>query len=138
MISIYDMNLAEFKTKEGDIKVDSQDMRSLFDLLENYHTILLNSLEQLTPDQEQQLQTGLALVERMQNKYIVMGDLRLQQKRWYDVLQKIDSRKLQGMENLTEDEITSLRKEVLGFYIEAKQKREELKRELEDARPGRE
>lgn len=133
MISIYDMNLAEFKTKEGDIKVDSQDMRSLFELLENYHTILSNSLERLVPEEEEQLQKGLVLVERMQNKYIVMGDLRLQQKRWYDVLQKIDSRKLQGIENLTEDEITYLRQEVLGFYIEAKQKREELKKELEDA-----
>lgn len=133
MISIYDMNLAEFKTKEGDIKVDSQDMRSLFELLENYHTILSNSLERLAPEEEEQLQKGLVLVELMQNKYIVMGDLRLQQKRWYDVLQKIDSRKLQGIENLTEDEITYLRREVLGFYIEAKQKREELKKELEDA-----
>lgn len=127
------MNLAEFKTKEGDIKVDSQDMRSLFELLENYHTILSNSLERLAPEEEEQLQKGLVLVELMQNKYIVMGDLRLQQKRWYDVLQKIDSRKLQGIENLTEDEITYLRREVLGFYIEAKQKREELKKELEDA-----
>jgi len=133
MISIYDMNLAEFKTKEGDIKVDSQDMRSLFELLENYHTILSNSLERLAPEEEEQLQKGLALVELMQNKYIVMGELRLQQKRWYDALQKIDSRKLQGIENLTEDEITCLRQEVLGFYIEAKQKREELKKELEDA-----
>lgn len=128
MISILDMDLDEFKIKDGNIKVDGKELKSLFALIGKYHEILCS--KELNPEEEEALQKGLLLVEQLQNKYIVMGDLRLQQKHWYDVLQMIDNGKILGIETLTTEKVDALRREVYGFYIEAKQKREILKKEL--------
>lgn len=129
MISIFDMDLDEFKIKDGDIKVDGKELKSLFALIGKYHEILCS--KDLTPEEEEALQKGLPLVEQLQNKYIVMGDLRLQQKHWYDVLQMIENGKIPGIEKLPKEDIDALRREVYGFYIEAKHKREILKKELQ-------
>lgn len=128
MINISDMDLNEFKIKDGDIKVDGKELKSLFALIGRYHDILCGMT--LNQEEETVLREGLRLVEQMQNKYIVMGDLRMQQKHWYDVLQMIDSGKIAGIEKEAPEKVDALRREVYGFYLEAKQKREVLSKEL--------
>lgn len=127
--SIYDMDLSDYQIKEGDVKVNADDLRHLFSILSGYHSILGCMLSDLNEEERSFFDKGLNFTEYAQNKYIVIGDMRREQKKWYDILKKCDDKNF--TKNATSEEVDNLRREVWGYYIEAKTKRETLQAELD-------
>lgn len=126
--SIYDMNISDYDIKEGDIKIDSEDLRQLFFLLENYRMLLSNMDFSLTAPETEDLTEWLKTTTYLQNKYIVMADLRFQQNKWFTILKKLDDEEF--TKNATAEQVDSFRREVWSYYLEAKGKRESLQNEL--------
>lgn len=123
------MDVSDFRIKLGDVKVDSEELRDILRYVQHYHAILTRILEQLTPAEQELFRQGLRFTEFFQNKYIVLSELRQDQKLYYDILQKLkDEDYIKGH---SEDEIEDLRREVWGMYIEAKTKREKLQKEID-------
>ena len=90
-------------------------------------------MNDLDDTERQCLDDGLKFTEYAQNKYIVLGDLRRQQKMWYDFLKKLNDKDfvdgcMAKAGNLSPDE---LRREIYNYYLEAKTKREKLQKELD-------
>ena len=110
--SIYDMDLSDYAIKEGDVKVDAEELKRLFLLVGKYHSALCSM-----PDQSEEIQKDLIkeleFIEYAQNKYIVLGDLRRKQKYWYDILKKMDDKEF--TKDATAEEIDNLRREVYGY-----------------------
>lgn len=129
MRSIYDMDISNYRVKEGDIKVNADEMKRLFELVGEYHFMLSSMLNELSEDEKKILSHGLEFVEYIQNKYLVLGDLRRQQKQWFDILKKFDDKKF--LPDSPIDEVDALRREVWGYYIEAKTNREQLQAEID-------
>lgn len=128
MERLCDMDVYALKVKTGDIKVDSEELKILFECLQNYHSVLCNSLDILAEDERRDLENGIAFTEYMQNKYLVLGELRQNQKQMYDFLQKFKD------ENFTKsssaEEVENARRTVWGMYLDYKGQREQLEREL--------
>ena len=127
--SIFDMNISDYIVKEGDVKINADELKQLFSLIEKYHSILCVNLDELNEEEKKTLDNGLQLVEYLQNKYLVLGDLRRKQKQWYDILKKLDNKEF--AKNVTPQELDSLRREVWGYYLEAKTERENLQKEID-------
>ena len=128
MEKLCDIDIYALDVKIGDIKVDSTELKMLFECLEAYHSILCNALETLSDDERKELDKGLVLTEYMQNKYIVLGNYRLKQKQMYDLLQKF--RDANFTKDSSAEEVEKANRTVWGFYLEEKGKRESLEREL--------
>lgn len=122
------MNISDYDIKEGDIKIDSEDLRQLFFLLENYRMLLSNMDFSLTAPETEDLTEWLKTTTYLQNKYIVMADLRFQQNKWFTILKKLDDEEF--TKNATAEQVDSFRREVWSYYLEAKGKRESLQNEL--------
>ncbi len=130
MKSIFEMNLEDYAPKEGDIKVDSSEFLLLLKMIEKYHNIICSSLKTLSSQENDDVNFGLEYVEYIQNKYVVLGDLRREQKKWYDILKKLDDKEF--VSNISIDEADNLRSQVFGFYLDAKTKRENLQKEVDE------
>lgn len=132
--SIYDMDLSDYAIKEGDVKVDAEELKRLFLLVGKYHSALCSM-----PDQSEEIQKDLIkeleFIEYAQNKYIVLGDLRRKQKYWYDILKKMDDKEF--TKDATAEEIDNLRREVYGYYLEAKTGRENLQKEIDQLKESK-
>lgn len=127
--SISDMNVDDFRIKLGDIKVDSEELRNMLRYVQQYHAILNHLLDQLSTEEQDLFQQGLRFTEFFQNKYIVLSELRQDQKLYYDILQKLkDEDYIKGR---SENEIESLRRDAWEIYIETKTKREKLQKETD-------
>ena len=123
------MNISDYIVKEGDVKINADELKQLFSLIEKYHSMLCVNLDELNEEEKKTLDNGLQLVEYLQNKYLVLGDLRRKQKQWYDILKKLDNKEF--AKNVTPQELDSLRREVWGYYLEAKTERENLQKEID-------
>jgi len=125
--SIYDMDLSDFTIKEGDVKIDAEELKQLFLLIGEYHSMLC-SMPDLNKETQEALNRDLEFVEYAQNKYIVLGDLRRKQKYWFDIMKKMDDKEF--TKNATLEEVDNLRREVYGYYLDAKTQRENLQKEI--------
>ena len=134
MERLCDMDIYNLDIKVGDVKVDSEELKLLFECLQNYHSILCNSLDIMSDEEKQSLENGIALVEYMQNKYLVLGHLRKSQKKMFDLLKKADDKDF--TKNSTEEEIEKFRRTVWGLYLDDKTKREKLQAELDEMKDG--
>ena len=130
--SILEMDVDDFRVKPGDIKVDSEELRTMLRYVQQYHDLLAGMADQLTPENQELLQQGLRFTEIFQNQYIVLSDLRQKQKFYYDILQKLKDKDY--TKGHSDDEIEELRREVWGMYIAAKTKRETLQKEVSQAK----
>lgn len=129
LTSIFDMNVNDYEIKDGDIKVNACEMRELLNIVQAYHNMLCVNLEQLDKDEQEELNNGLQFTEYFQNKYIVLGEARKKQKRWFDMLKKFDDKEF--TKNSASEEIEECRRMVWGNYLEAKGERERIQRELD-------
>lgn len=129
LTSIFDMNVNDYKIKDGDIKVSAYEMKELLNVVQAYHNMLCVRLEQLDEQEQEELNKGLEYTEYFQNKYIVLGEARNKQKKWYDLLKKCDDKEF--TKNATSEEIEELRRNLWGFYLEAKGERERIQREVD-------
>lgn len=129
MKKLYEMNVSDFDVKKGDIKIDSEELKKLFYVLETYHSMLCVMLNELDDEEKEKLENGMQFVEYMQNKYLVLQELRMKQKWWYDKLKQTEDKEF--TKNATEKEIERVRRDIWGYYIEAKTERENLAKELE-------
>lgn len=132
--SIYDMELSDYAVKEGDVKIDAEELKRLFLLVGEYHS-MLRSMSDLNEETKKSLEKDLEFIEYAQNKYIVLGDLRRKQKYWFDILKKMDDKEF--TKNVAVEEIDNLRREVYGYYLEAKTKRESLQKEIEQLKKNK-
>lgn len=122
--SIFNMDLDDIRIKEGDIKVDGEELKTLLRVMQYYHSVL-DSLD-LSPalKNDVELTKGLEYTEYFQNKYIVLGELRREQKLQYDILQKLNNKEVTS--GHSPEEVEAMRREVWGWYLDAKRKREAL------------
>lgn len=128
--SIKEMNIHDYMIKEGDIKVDAGELRHLFLLIEKYHIMIANTmLDELSEDERIKFNDDLQFVEYVQNKYIVLGDLRRKQKLWYDTMKKLEKKDF--TKDATQEEIDNFKREIWEYYLEAKTERENLQKEIE-------
>lgn len=129
MEKLSEMDIHKLDLKAGDVKVDSEELKRIFDILQSYHNILCFSFkDQLSQEQQEDLQQGLDFTEYLQNKYLVLGHLRETQKQYYDLLQQV---------NVVEgdpDQKDETRKEIWALYIDIKTQRETLQREVDRAK----
>lgn len=130
LTKILNMSVNDFVIKDGDIKVDANEMRHLLIVVQGYHNILCSMLERLDVGDKSFLDTGLDYTEYFQNKYIVLGELRRKQKQWFDILKKFEDKSFTAQG--TAEEIDGLRRNVWGIYLEEKSKREALQREVDE------
>lgn len=132
MERLCDINIHAMDVKMGNVKIDAEELKRLFECLQAYHNILCNSLETLSDTEKENLEQGLIFTEYMQNKYLVLGHLRKSQKQMYDLLQKFNDAEF--TRNSTGEEIDKARRTVWGLYLGDKEKREKLQREVDEKR----
>lgn len=133
MENLCDMDLRYIDMKLGNIKIDSEELKMLFECLGVYHEILCNSLETLSDDEKRYLEKGIAVTEYMQNKYLLLGQHRLKQRQMYDFLKKFDNPEF--TKNASPQEVEKNRRTVLEWYLEEKSAREKLQREVDKKQP---
>lgn len=133
MEKLEDINIHNLDIKLGDIKVDAAELQRLFDLLGVYHNILYYELQdQLKPEQKEDLQHGLAYTEYLQNKYLVLGHLRENQRQMFDFMKDLE-KFAQKKDNEDElKEIEKLKRDAWGMYVETKNEREKLQKEVDE------
>lgn len=111
-------NLNEYEPKKNrDIKISLDD---LYFLLSQIHNQVAAHGEDVSEDDYEN-------ITRIFNKYLVLSTLRDEEAFWYDVMQKIDSGKI---ENMTLAALSDYRRAAYEFYIDARQKREAVQKEL--------
>ena len=130
MERLCDMDIYNLDIKMGDVKIDAEELKRLFECLQAYHEIICNSLDELSADEKENLEQGLIFTEYMQNKYLVLGHLRSSQKQWYDILQKFNDEDF--TRNSTGEEVDEARRAVWEMYLDDKGKREKLQREVDE------
>jgi len=130
MERLCDMDIYNLDIKMGDVKIDAEELKRLFECLQAYHEIICNSLDELSADEKENLEQGLIFTEYMQNKYLVLGHLRRSQKQWYDILQKFNDEDF--TRNSTGEEVDEARRAVWEMYLDDKGKREKLQREVDE------
>lgn len=129
MLSISDLKDMNFEVKKGDIKVKASDLEKLLDYFDFMQSFLANSLDELSEKEKNVLIESINFYKYTKNKYIVLGDLRTKQKRFFDVLKKFDDENF--TKNSNQEEIDSARRKVLTIYLQAKMDRENLQKEIE-------
>lgn len=126
------MNINDYEVKEGDIKVVATELKTLLNTIQIYHDIVCNNLELLDENEKESLNKGLQFTEYFQNKYIVLGEARIKQKMWFDILKKFDNKDF--VKDAPAEQVEETRREVWGNYLEAKERREKIKREIDIAK----
>lgn len=129
MERLCDIDIHALNIKKGDVKIDAVELERLFECLQAYHEIICNSLDDLSAEEKENLEHGMIFTEYMQNKYLVLGHLRQSQKQWYDILQRFNDENF--TRNSTSEEVDEARRAVWGMYLDDKEKREKLQREVD-------
>ena len=123
------MNIYDYMIKDGDVKIDSAELRRLFLIIEKLQIMINdNIMDELNEYEKIKFNDDLSFIEYTQNKYIVLGDLRRKQKMWYDTLKKMEKKEF--TKDATQEEIDAMKREIWGYYIEAKTDRENLQKEI--------
>ena len=110
-------------TKDGDAKVNTQDLK-------NISSVILSLASCISSEDKNSLVDELKYAEYFINKYLVLGELRQNQKKNFDLLKKFDDVKF--IQGHSREEIDKMRREIWGIYIESKGEREKLERELKE------
>lgn len=131
MLSLQDLENNRFMTKQGDIKVDVDDLNKILDYLSFCQEMLGNMLNDLTEEEKQTLLKGIKQYEYFKNKYIVLGSIRCEQAMWFKWLKKFDNEEEMKKLNGTEEEKEELRRNILEKYLESKTARERLQKEID-------
>lgn len=134
MLSLEELEAGRFETKQGDIKVNADDLIMILNQLSFCQNLLGNQLNDLTEREKEKLLDGVKTYEYVKNKYIVLGDLRREQAWHYEILKKLENPSF--TKKATKDEVEELRNNVFQKYLEFKKKREELQKELENIKVG--
>ena len=132
MQPLCNMDIDGLEIKTGDIKVDSEELIMLFKCLHTYHSVLCSSLEILSEQERKDLEKGIAITEYMQNKYILLGHLRNEQRRKYDMLKEVNSEDFK--EGRTPGEIERAKDKAYKAYTVAKRQREKVQKEVDEIR----
>ena len=127
MIDLSKMNVNDFILKEGEIKVDSSELKRILSIIQSYHTIIF---EEMKLPLSEVVVKDLEFIELFQNKYIVLGELRQKQKMWFDILKKLDNKEF--TKATPEEEIEKTKRIIWGNYIEAKTMRETIQNEINE------
>lgn len=115
--------------KDGKINIEFQELKKLFKIIEQYHQLLGNMLDDMNDDEKDEFVKAIDYVEYMLNKYLVLPDISRKQKEWYETLQKFKSDEF--TQNSSPEAVEETRRDVWGLYLEAKKEREDLKKELD-------
>lgn len=115
--------------KDGKINIEFQELKKLFKIIELYHKLLGNMLDDMNDDEKDEFVKAIDYVEYMLNKYLVLPDISRKQKEWYETLQKFKSDEF--TQNSSLEAVEETRRDVWGLYLEAKKEREDLKKELD-------
>ena len=115
--------------KDGKINIEFQELKKLFKIIEQYHQLLGNMLDDMNDDEKDEFVKAIDYVEYMLNKYLVLPDISRKQKEWFEILQKFKNPEF--TQNLSPDAVEETRRDAWGLYLDAKKEREDLKKELD-------
>lgn len=118
-----DFNIFDYRLKMGDIKVNANELQRILFLLLKALFSDGNAYESFTEDE-------LNFINIFINQHIILGSLRLNQKVWYDTLQKFNDTSF--TKGKTTEEVDALRREVLAYYLDFKTKSELLTSEIKN------
>lgn len=111
--------------KDGDIKVDSKELQYLFKIVGLATDFIPEDLKTQSVWRKR-----IEYLEYFEKKYFALGELRSNQKKWYTLLKKLEDSDF--TKDMTKEEIEKMSRDVWGMYIEAKQQREMLQKEIEN------
>lgn len=77
--------------KKGDIKVDSDDLITLFDIIENIQCVIGNNLDVLDENERKELDISIEKSHFLRIKYLLIANCRRQEHLWYELLKIIDN-----------------------------------------------
>jgi len=132
IFDIEDMDVTQYLLKEGDIKVDAAELKKFFEVFESIFSIARDVMEKADKESSvSDLKESWEFFEYMRNKYLLLGHYRRSQKQWYDILQLFNDDQFCIKSKATSEELDEMRREVWGFYQEAKTKRENIQKEVD-------
>lgn len=89
--------------KKGDVKISSEDLVTLFQILENYQCIVCNNLDMLNDEERVELDKNIETYDFMKVKYILIADCRRQEHLWYELLKMIENGKYEKYDGVFDD-----------------------------------
>lgn len=101
-----------YMLKNGDLKINKDDLISLLKGYEYFQNILFNNLEILDENESKEVQSIYEIYLSFFNKYIISGDLRRKEFIWFSLLKKLDELAKDISKNSTDDGVS------IGFYID--------------------
>lgn len=79
--------------KDGDIKVNSNDVIKIFEAIDFCNKIISNNIQILSESDKKIFETHLDTVSLLHTKYLKLSDIRVKQHLMYEVLKIIDNKK---------------------------------------------
>lgn len=112
-------NISNYYLKTGDIKVDANELKHL-----------INIINKFIKDNDNVDVTDKDYFDYFEKKYMVLNDIRKQEKTWFDTIKDIDKMNVQSDEDIIK--INDMKNSVFSLYDEYKMKRRELQEELDN------
>lgn len=133
-VNFFNYDLTSQNIKTGEIKVQSDEMLYMVQGMLYLVGCLQECQDHIDEKKHDVINNISSFSDKIYEKYIEMSYLRQEQKNWYDVIKRIDSGEFDRKGS--PEELDQFRREIWGFYIEAKfkreQKAEKLKKEQEN------
>lgn len=122
MEGINDIDIEDIKISSKEIKVDVDELKNLFQVIQ----ILINENEVSHMENWEDI---ACYIDYFEKKYFVLSGLRTQEQKWYRL-----NKQMQDEKNiiLPKDEANQVIREIWGNYIQAKSNRELLQRDLKE------
>ena len=122
MEGINDINIEDINISSKDIKVDVEELKNLFQVVQ----ILINENEIKHIENWEDI---AQYIDYFEKKYFVLSGLRTQEQKWYHI-----NKQMQDEKNiiLPKDEANQFIREVWGNYLQAKTNREQLQKDLKE------
>ncbi|MFR2010775.1 MAG: hypothetical protein ACLS49_04580 [Christensenellales bacterium] len=122
MEGINDIDIEDIKISSKEIKVDVDELKNLFQVIQ----ILINENEISHMENWEDI---AHYIDYFEKKYFVLSGLRTQEQKWYRL-----NKQMQDEKNiiLPKDEANQVIREIWGNYIQAKSNRELLQRDLKE------
>lgn len=122
MEGINDIDIEDIKISSKEIKVDVDELKNLFQVIQ----ILINENEVSHMENWEDI---ACYIDYFEKKYFVLNGLRTQEQKWYRL-----NKQMQDEKNiiLPKDEANQVIREIWGNYIQAKSNRELLQRDLKE------
>lgn len=79
--------------KDGDIKVNSNDIIKIFEAIDFYNEIIANNMQILSESDKKTFEKYLNMLNLFHTKYLKLSDIRVKQHLMYEVLKIIDNKK---------------------------------------------